>query len=86
MYNKCDIYFLYIISALYGFLFKDNLEPAFSNYRLFEAIGFLIAFAWSNFLKTYIKLYICLGILTIGMGMYGIVEILERTKKKKVLD
>ncbi|XP_052063053.1 protein unc-93 homolog A-like [Mytilus californianus] len=74
------------VNALYGFLFKDNLEPAFSNYRLFEAIGFLIAFAWSNFLKTYVKLYICIGFLTVGMGMYGIVEMLERTNKKKGLD
>ncbi|CAC5400249.1 Protein unc-93 homolog A,UNC93-like protein [Mytilus coruscus] len=74
------------INALYGFLFKDNLEPAFSNYRLFEAIGFLIAFAWSNFLKTYVKLYICLGLLTVGIGMYGIVEMLERTNKKKGME
>ena len=71
------------INALYGYLFTDNSEPAFANYRLWESIGFIIAFAWSNFLVTYVKLYICLGFLTIGMILYIMVEIFDRRDKKK---
>lgn len=71
------------VNALYGYLFTDNSEPAFANYRLWESVGFIIAFAWSNFLVTYVKLYICLGFLTVGMIMYIMVEIFDRRHKKK---
>ena len=32
------------INALYGILFPSKEEAAFSNYRLWESIGFIIAF------------------------------------------
>jgi hypothetical protein len=32
------------INALYGVLFAKNEEAAFSNYRLWESLGFLFAF------------------------------------------
>ncbi|KAL5022316.1 hypothetical protein ScPMuIL_001471 [Solemya velum] len=66
------------INALYGFLFKDHSEAAFSNYRLWESIGFIIAFACSNYMCTDIKLYVCIGILCVGMSMYGVVEVKSR--------
>lgn len=74
------------INALYGYLFTDNSEPAFANYRLWESIGFIIAFAWSNFLVTYVKLYICLGFLFVGMILYAMVETFDRRNKKKDFD
>ncbi|XP_078617627.1 uncharacterized protein LOC144885578 [Branchiostoma floridae x Branchiostoma japonicum] len=38
------------INALYGYLFRKNQEAGFSNYRLWESLGFVVAFAYSNFL------------------------------------
>lgn len=35
---------MHLISALYGVIFKSNEEAAFSNYRLWESMGFLIAY------------------------------------------
>ena len=35
---------MHLISALYGVIFKSNAEAAFSNYRLWESLGFLIAY------------------------------------------
>jgi hypothetical protein len=32
------------INALYGVAFKNNEEAAFSNYRLWESMGFLLSF------------------------------------------
>ena len=42
------------INALYGVLFASQEEAAFSNYRLWESIGFLIAFV-TNVSTTQIK-------------------------------
>uniref|UniRef100_A0A8C0MEW2 Protein unc-93 homolog A n=2 Tax=Canis lupus familiaris TaxID=9615 RepID=A0A8C0MEW2_CANLF len=64
-------------NVLYGVLFEKNKEAAFANYRLWEALGFVIAFGYSTFLCVYIKLYILLGVLSLTMLAYGIVEYLE---------
>ncbi|XP_064454433.1 protein unc-93 homolog A isoform X2 [Mirounga angustirostris] len=64
-------------NALYGVLFEKNKEAAFANYRLWEALGFVIAFGYSTFLCVNIKLYILLGVLSLTMLAYGAVEYLE---------
>ncbi|XP_032264129.1 protein unc-93 homolog A [Phoca vitulina] len=64
-------------NALYGVLFEKNKEAAFANYRLWEALGFVIAFGYSTFLCVNIKLYILLGVLSLTMLAYGTVEYLE---------
>ncbi|WAR12257.1 UN93A-like protein [Mya arenaria] len=66
------------INALYGFLWTKNSEAAFANYRLWESMGFIIAFALQDFLCTYVKIYICLGFLCLGMLLYGVVEVSYR--------
>ena len=71
-----------IFSALYGYLFTKNTEAAFANYRLWESLGFIMAFAWSGFLVTYIKLGLCLCSLGVGMFFYVMVEIQDRRNKK----
>lgn len=63
------------INAFYGVLFKTNEEAAFSNYRMWESLGFSIAFAYSSYLCVEIKIYIVLGILIIGMIGYLIIEV-----------
>ena len=39
------------INALYGVLFANEEEAAFSNYRLWESLGFIIAFITQVFLQ-----------------------------------
>jgi len=68
------------ISALYGCLFKNHQEAAFANYRLFESIGFLVAFAYANSLTTEEKLYIVLAFLIVGMIGYVLCEVLDKKK------
>ncbi|KAF6026923.1 UNC93A [Bugula neritina] len=69
------------INALYGVLFIANGEAAFSNYRLFESIGFIMAFGYQSHLILPIKAYILLTFLCLGMAGYGILEYLERKNK-----
>ncbi|XP_077203679.1 protein unc-93 homolog A [Paroedura picta] len=64
-------------NALYGVLFEKHKEAAFANYRLWESLGFVIAFGYSTFLQVYIKLYIILAVLVVAIVLYGIVEHLE---------
>ena len=65
-------------------MFTGNTEAAFANYRLWESIGFIIAFAYSSYLYTYIKIYIAMGVLIVGMFMYSIVEVTHRRNAKEV--
>ena len=69
------------ISAFYGVIFPTNQEAAFSNYRLWESLGFMISFAYANFLCVYVKLYILIVMLSIGITGYGIIEF-RRSRKK----
>lgn len=64
-------------AALYGVLFEKNKEAAFANYRLWEALGFVIAFGYGTVLCVNVKLYILLLILVLTMVAYGIVEYME---------
>uniref|UniRef100_G1RLQ6 Protein unc-93 homolog A n=1 Tax=Nomascus leucogenys TaxID=61853 RepID=G1RLQ6_NOMLE len=63
--------------TLYGVLFEKSKEAAFANYRLWEALGFVIAFGYSTFLCVRVKLYILLGVLSLTMAAYGLVEWVE---------
>ncbi len=78
-----NVYKKNIFLAFYGVLFPQDEEPAFSNYRLWESLGFIIAYAFSNLLCVDVKLYILLGVIIAGMAGYLAIEVLERSKLKK---
>ncbi|KAE8286552.1 Protein unc-93-like protein A [Larimichthys crocea] len=61
-------------NALYGVLFPREKEAAFANYRMWESLGFVIAFAYSTFLCLEYKLYILLAVLVLTVITYPIVE------------
>jgi hypothetical protein len=67
-------------SAFYGVIFPAEEEAAFSNYRLWESLGFCIAFAYSSFICVNAKLYVLIGILFFGMAGYLTIEFMERNK------
>ncbi|XP_053316257.1 protein unc-93 homolog A-like [Spea bombifrons] len=68
------------ISSLYGILFEKNKEAAFANFCLWESVGFVIAFGYSSFLCVYVKLYILLCVVVLGIIMYAVVEYMEYVK------
>ncbi|KAL6096146.1 unc93a [Pungitius sinensis] len=61
-------------NALYGVLFSRDKEAAFANYRMWESLGFVIAFAYSTFICLEYKLYILLAVLLLTVVTYPIVE------------
>ncbi|SPP76689.1 UNC93-like protein [Drosophila guanche] len=68
------------IQAFYGLLFRRHKEAAFSNYRLFESVGFVFGFIYSSLLCIEAKLYIMLLILTLGLIGFLAVEVLYQNK------
>ncbi len=63
-----------LVAALYGSLFKRELEAAFCNYRMWESLGFIMAFGYSTFLCTSTKLYVVMATLVVGFLGYCILE------------
>ncbi|CAG7838482.1 unnamed protein product [Allacma fusca] len=74
------------INAFYGILFPNNEEAAFSNYRLWESLGFVIAYVNTNFLCIDAKLYLLLAIIILGMLGYFVIEYLESKKNRTSKD
>lgn len=72
------------VNGLYGTLFRRNKEAAFSNYRLWESAGFVVAYAYSTHLCARMKLYVMVTVLIIGTICYIIVEILHKRKQKRL--
>ncbi|XP_026146433.1 protein unc-93 homolog A [Carassius auratus] len=61
-------------NALYGILFAEHKEAAFANYRMWESLGFVIAFAYSTFICLSTKIYVALAVLALTMVTYLYVE------------
>merc|ERR1712212_518182 len=69
------------VNTLYGVLFANDEEAAFSNYRLWESMGFIFAFATNaTGVCVFPKIITTIVFLTLGMIGYFIVEHLERQK------
>ncbi|XP_023121316.1 protein unc-93 homolog A [Amphiprion ocellaris] len=73
-------------NALYGVLFPRDKEAAFANYRMWESLGFVIAFAYSTFLCLEYKLYILLAVLVLTIITYPIVEYYEHKHPTKPIE
>jgi len=74
------------INALYGCLFANDEEAAFSNYRLWESMGFLFAFI-TNATGVCVlpKIVTTIIFLVLGMAGYFVVELLEKKEEKAAM-
>lgn len=71
------------INALYGCLFVDAEEAAFSNYRLWESFGFFLGFIVQGLgVCVFPKLFTTLVFLALGIIGYLAVELMEWKKSK----
>jgi hypothetical protein len=66
---------LALITALCGLLFPGKEESGYANFKLWEATGSVLTYAYSPYLCTDMKLYILMGILCMGIVCYLIIEI-----------
>lgn len=74
LWGLCDAIWLVQVNALSGLLFPGQEEAAYSNFRLWEATGSVITYAYSPYLCTRMKIYCMMGILCVGMVGYGLIE------------
>lgn len=72
------------INALYGVLFIKHDEAAFSNYRLWESIGFVLFYIITPHIRIRTALIILIVFLTLGMTGYAITEIRWREHEKMI--
>ncbi|XP_037772643.1 LOW QUALITY PROTEIN: UNC93-like protein [Penaeus monodon] len=66
------------INTLYGVIFPGESEAAFSNYRLWESTGFIIAYACSTVLCVSSKIVVLNVFLLLGIVGYYAIEVLEK--------
>ncbi|XP_078736011.1 protein unc-93 homolog A [Lampetra fluviatilis] len=71
------------LNALYAVLFATNKEAAFANYRLWESLGFAVAFAYSGATCFAVKMAVALAALALGLGLYGGVVVATRRGKRR---
>ena len=72
------------LTALYGVLFESDEEAAFSNYRLWESLGFIFAYILQTQICIYTKLWVVLAVLFTGLAGYLTIEAMERKRKAKI--
>lgn len=63
------------LTALYGQVFQDRHEEAYSNHRLWECVGFAVGFGWTTELCIATKMYVILGFLVVGLAGYLATEL-----------
>ena len=70
-----------LFSGLYGALFFDDQEAAFSNRSLWKSIGKVVAFSYGAYISVSLKIYILLGCLILGIILYLICELIVYRNK-----
>ncbi len=69
---------------MYGSLFINCSEAAFSNYRMWESAGFIIGYSYSGFLCVRVKIYVLLSVLAISaIGYIGVEVFIKVTTARK---
>ncbi|CAH0585566.1 unnamed protein product [Chrysodeixis includens] len=82
LWGLCDSVWIVQINAYYGILFPGREEAAFSNFRLWESVGYIIAYVVSPYLRTSSKAYLNLAMLAVGVSCYFLVEYQQFQIKK----
>ncbi|XP_075978023.1 UNC93-like protein [Anticarsia gemmatalis] len=82
LWGLCDSVWTVQINAYYGILFRGKEEAAFSNYRLWEAFGYITTYIISSYVMTRYKVYLLICVLIVGVSGYFTVEYRERKRGK----
>ncbi|XP_069134942.1 protein unc-93 homolog A-like [Argopecten irradians] len=82
----CDAIWQTQTYTLYGVLFLDRQEAAFSSYRMFYATGCAVAFGYSHFLCVQTKVYVLGGVLVLALIMYCVIEMKVQLQSQHIKD
>ena len=70
-----------LFAAMYAVTFKD-ITSAFATHGLWSAFGWVVAFGYSSYLCTSVKIYILISWLTLSAVGYVVAEILCHKDKQ----
>ncbi|XP_072948781.1 uncharacterized protein [Epargyreus clarus] len=84
LWGLCDSVWLVQINAYYGIAFPGREEAAYANFRLWESVGFIVAYLLFPYMTTTEKTYLLLAVMFIGVLFYFIVEYRDRESTKPV--
>ena len=87
LWSMSDAIFQTQLYTVYGVEFNTSTDAAFSNFRVWEALGFAIAYGYQSFLSTRVKLYILMGVISISYIGYTWLELIassDQSKKMKI--
>ncbi|CAK1580490.1 unnamed protein product [Parnassius mnemosyne] len=84
LWGLCDALWVVQINSYYGVLFPGREEAAFANFRLWESVGYIVAYLISPHLRTSTKTYVLIVLMIIGVSLYFVVEYRDRKAKKKL--
>lgn len=65
-------------------MFPGREEAAFSNFRLWESVGYIIAYVISPYMRLSEKTYLMLFMMIVGVILYFTVEYREYKSKKRL--
>lgn len=65
---------LFPVAAMFGMLFADNQEAAFSSFRIFQTTGLIASFVCSQTICVHSKVYALSASLLVSLVLYGAVE------------
>ncbi|XP_026479737.1 UNC93-like protein [Ctenocephalides felis] len=83
LWGVADAVWLVQINCLSGVLFPGREEASYSNFRLWESTGSVIAFICSPLFGVSAKLRALICLMTLGAGCYTAIEIMERTAERR---
>ncbi|KAJ0176489.1 hypothetical protein K1T71_007668 [Dendrolimus kikuchii] len=69
LWGLADSVWIVQINAYYGILFPGREEAAFSNFRLWESVGFIVAYVVSPYLRTSAKTYFMIALMVVGSNL-----------------
>ncbi|CAG5045202.1 unnamed protein product [Parnassius apollo] len=84
LWGLCDALWVVQIKSFYGVLFLGREEAAFSNFVLWESVGYIVAYIISPHLRASTKTYLLIALLIIGVSLYFVVEYRNRKARKKL--
>nr|XP_039273946.1 protein unc-93 homolog A-like [Styela clava] len=70
-----------LTNVLYLEYFEEGHDVAITSWVLWSFLGYSLQFGWSTKLCVYVKIYIQVGMLILGMICYGVAEYLHQNEK-----
>jgi len=83
LWSISDAIFQTQLYTVYGVEFNTSTDAAFSNFRVWEALGFAIAYGYQSFLSTRVKLYILMGVISFSYIGYTWLELMSSNDQSK---